>query len=411
MIGELISVGTEILIGDTLNTNAQYISRELAQIGFTTYYHTTVGDNPSRLKSTLELSLSRSDIVILTGGLGPTQDDLTKETVAQVFGVEMVFHQESHDTLMKILGHSKNISPNNFKQAYMPEGSSVIPNHNGTAPGILMEKEGKVVILLPGPPREMIPMFQETVLPFLISKSEVKFFSNYYKVTSLGESVVEDMLLDVINGQSNPTIATYAKVGDVLLRVTANAKTQEIAEVLLEKVDAIIKERLGDNLYATEDISLHEVVAKFLMNKGLSLSIAESCTGGRIVSRLTEIPGISSCLHSGIVCYSNDAKVKFIGVKQETLDNYGAVSEETATEMLQGLYEQTKSDIIIATTGIAGPGGGSDEKPVGLVYIGILFNGKCIVEEHQIIGSRERIQMQATNIALNMIRKTIGKHI
>ncbi len=408
MIGELISVGTEILIGDTLNTNAQYISRELAQIGFSTYYHTTVGDNPSRLISALELSLSRSDIVILTGGLGPTQDDLTKETVAQVFGVDMVFHQESYDTLMKILGNSQNISPNNFKQAYMPQGASVIPNHNGTAPGILIEKNDKVVILLPGPPREMIPMFQETVLPFLLSKSEVKFFSRYYKVTALGESVVEDMLLDVINGQSNPTIATYAKVGDVLLRVTANAKTQEIADELLKNIDHIIKERLGDNLYANEDITLHGVVAKLLMNKELSISTAESCTGGRIVSRLTEIPGISSCLHSGIVCYSNDAKIKFIGVKKETLDNYGAVSKETATEMLLGLYEQTKSDIIVATTGIAGPGGESDGKPVGLVYIGILFNGKHIVEEHRLNGNREKIQVQATNIALNMIRKTVG---
>ena len=408
MIGELISVGTEILIGDTLNTNAQYISRELAQIGFTTYYHTTVGDNPSRLKSSLELSLSRSDIIILTGGLGPTQDDLTKETLAQLFGVEMVFHQESHDTLMKILGNTQNISQNNYKQAFMPKGSSVIPNSNGTAPGVLMEKDGKVVILLPGPPREMIPMFQETVLPFLMSKSEVKFFSDYYKVTSIGESAVEDMFLDLINGQSNPTIATYAKVGDVLLRVTANAKTQEEADVLLKKVGDIIKERLGDNLYATEDITLHEVVAKLLIKKGLSLSIGESCTGGRIVSRLTEIPGISSCLHSGIVCYSNEAKIKFIGVKEETLDTYGAVSEETATEMLLGLYQQTKSDLIIATTGIAGPGGGSDEKPVGLVYIGILFKGKSIVEEHQMTGNRERIQLKATNIALNMIRKAIS---
>ncbi|MPW25813.1 competence/damage-inducible protein A [Alkalibaculum sp. M08DMB] len=409
MISELINVGTEILIGDILNTNAKYISKELATIGFNMYYHTTVGDNPNRLKSALELSLSRSDVIILTGGLGPTQDDLTKETLAQLLNVEMVFDQESHDTLLKFFVNSSNVTQNNYKQAYIPRGSTIIPNNNGTAPGILLEKDDKIVILLPGPPREMIPMFEETVLPLLVSKCETKFFSNYYKVASIGESTLEDMLLDLINGQSNPTIATYAKVGDVLLRVTANAKTYEEAKILLDKYDVIIKERLGDNIYANEDISLHEVIANTLIKRELTISIAESCTGGLIVSKLTEIPGISSSLHSGIVCYSNQAKTKFLGVSEDTLSNYGSVSEKTATEMLLGLYEQTKSDITIVTTGIAGPSGGSIEKPVGLVYIGILYKNQSVVEKHQLSGSRERIQLKATNIAFNLIRKTINE--
>lgn len=407
MIGELITVGTEILIGDILNTNAQYLSKELALIGFNIYYHTTVGDNVDRLQFALKQSLSRSDVIILTGGLGPTQDDLTKETIAKVFGLEMVLDQESYDMLINRFGNSKNFTQNNLKQAYIPEGSWIIPNPNGTAPGILLEKDSKTVVLLPGPPREMNPMFEKTVLPFLMSKRETKFYSHYYMVTSLGESKVEDLLLDLIDGQKNPTIATYAKSGEVLLRVTANADTKEEAEQLLTHYDKLIKERLGDNIFAHENKTLHEVVANHLISNAFTISVAESCTGGRIASKLTEISGISNCFHSGIVCYSNDAKMKFLGVGQETLDSFGAVSEETATEMLRGLYDQTKSDIVIATTGIAGPGGGSHEKPVGLVYIGILFNGNCIVEKHYLSGNRERVQNKATNLAFNLIRNTL----
>lgn len=404
---ELINVGTEILIGDILNTNAQYISKELALIGFNMYYHNTVGDNPQRLENTLETSINRSDIIIMTGGLGPTQDDLTKETVAKALGVEMVFHQESYDTLMNYFRGLHKPTENNFKQAYIPEGSSIIPNNNGTAPGILLEKNNKIIILLPGPPRELIPMFQETVLPFLISKSTTKFFSNYYKVTNIGESALEDMLLDLIDGQTNPTIATYAKQGEVLLRVTANSKEKVEADNFLEKYDKIIKERLGDNIYAFEDVPLNQVVANLLIENGMSISIAESCTGGSIVSKLTEIPGISVSLHSGIVCYSNQSKMDFLGVSGKTLEHYGSVSHETAMEMLKGLYDKTRSDIVIATTGIAGPGGSTEEKPVGLVYIGIGIKGEYYVDKHLLTGNRERIQLRSTNIALNMIRKNI----
>ncbi|MFZ7119759.1 MAG: competence/damage-inducible protein A [Eubacteriaceae bacterium] len=407
---ELINVGTEILIGDILNTNAQYLSKELAILGLNMYYHTTVGDNPQRLKYTLENAIKRSDIIILTGGLGPTQDDLTKETVAQLFNVKMQFDQESYDKLLKYFTNSSNkVTKNNLKQTYIPEGASIIPNNNGTAPGIIFEKDNKVVILLPGPPRELIPMFQETVFPYLMDKSETKFYSNYYKITSIGESSLEDILIDLIDAQTNPTIATYAKVGEVLLRVTANSKTKEEANSLLDNYDKIIKERLGDNIYANQDIPLNSVVATKLIDNNISISIVESCTGGLIASKLTEIPGISKSLHTGLVCYSNESKRDFLNVKEETLNKYGSVSSQTAKEMLNGLYNKTKSDMVIATTGIAGPNGGSDEKPVGLVYIGIMYKNNCIIEKYNISGSRTRIQSKATNIALNMVRKAIKK--
>lgn len=409
MIGELINVGTEILIGDILNTNSQYISKELSNIGFSIYYHTAVGDNPARLKETLENSINRSDVVILTGGLGPTQDDLTKEILAQILGVELTLDQKIYDQITERIykaGYSQ-VTQNNYKQAYIPKGAWVIPNPNGTAPGILAEMDHKSIILLPGPPSEMVPMFEESVLPYLMKKTDTKFYSNYYKITSVGESAVEDQLLDLIDKQTNPTIATYAKPGEVLLRVTANGKSREDVEVLLQDYDKIIKERFGHNIYAYKDISLHEAVGKSLIEKNLSISIAESCTGGLIASRFSEVPGISKSLHSGVVCYSNEAKVSFVGVRQETLDQYGAVSEETAIEMLQGLYERNKTDIVVATTGIAGPDGGSEDKPVGTVYIGILYKGEYTVTRHQFRGNRKMIQVRASDECLNKIRKAI----
>ncbi|WP_303863334.1 competence/damage-inducible protein A [Alkalibaculum bacchi] len=409
MIGELINVGTEILIGDIVNTNAQYISKELSNIGFSIYYHTTVGDNPNRLKETLQNSLNRSDVVILTGGLGPTQDDLTKEILAEILGVELVLDQKIYDGITERIyksGYSQ-VTQNNYKQAYIPKGASPIPNLNGTAPGILAEMDNKSIILLPGPPREMIPMFEQSVLPYLMKKTDTKFYSNYYKVTSIGESAVEDRLLDLIDKQKNPTIATYAKPGEVLIRVTANGKSREEVESLLQDYDVVIRERFEQNIYAFEDISLQEAVGKSLVEKNLTISIAESCTAGQIASRLSEFPGISQSFHSGIVCYSNEAKVRFVGVQQKTLDEYGAVSEETAREMLQGLYEKNKTDIVVATTGIAGPDGGSEDKPVGTVYIGILYKGQYTVTRHQFRGDRKRIQLWASNEALNKIRKAI----
>ncbi|MBF7095716.1 competence/damage-inducible protein A [Alkalibacter mobilis] len=410
MKGEIINVGTEILIGDILNTNAQYISKELSMAGVSIYFQTTVGDNPDRLMEILKNSVERSDLIVLTGGLGPTQDDLTKETVAKLMGLDMEMHSESYEKMAAFFNKlSAKMTSNNLKQAYMPVGSHIIPNENGTAPGVLIEKDNKIIILLPGPPRELIPMFRDFVMPYLQGKSLDKFYSQYYKVSGIGESALEDMLLDIIDNQTNPTIATYAKPDEVMLRVTANAKTEDEARELLRKTDEIIVKRLGDNIYAKEDISLNEYTARLLIESGKTISLAESCTGGLISSKLTEIPGISKSLHSSIVCYSNESKINYLGVSKNTLESFGAVSRECAAEMLEGLLKNNNTDIAVATTGIAGPDGGTDDKPVGLVYVGIAFNGKIEIVERLLSGDRQRIQLKTANIALNLIRKTLLK--
>ncbi|SHE30323.1 competence/damage-inducible protein A [Alkalibacter saccharofermentans] len=408
MKGEIINVGTEILIGDILNTNAQYISKELSSAGVSVFFQTTVGDNPDRLMSVLKESVERSDLIILTGGLGPTQDDLTKETVARLLGLDMDMHTESYDKMMSFFHKiSSKMTQNNLKQAYMPVGAHIIPNENGTAPGVLIEHEGKVIIMLPGPPRELVPMFRDFVMVYLQGKSQDKFFSNYYKVSGIGESALEDMLIDIIDNQTNPTIATYAKPDEVLLRVTANAKSEDEAKLLLDKTDKIIVDRLKDNLFAREDISLNGLVAKLLIDTSTTISLAESCTGGLITSRLTETAGISKCLHSSIICYSNDSKIQYLGVRKSTLEKYGAVSRECAEEMLKGLIKNNNTDMAVATTGIAGPTGGTEDKPVGLVYVGIAYKGNIHVEEHNISGTRHRVQLKSANIALNLIRKQL----
>lgn len=408
MKGEIINVGTEILIGDILNSNARYLSHELSQIGVGIYYHTTVGDNPERLRDILVQAKQRSDLVVLTGGLGPTQDDLTKETVAKLFGLDMVLHEESQEKIRDFFHRiSAEMTDNNIKQAYMPEGARIIPNENGTAPGVLLERDQKIFILLPGPPRELIPMFRDFCIPYLQEKSPVKFYSRYYKVSGLGESALEDKLIHIIENQTNPTIATYAKPGEVMLRVTANGSTRDEAEVLLDRMEKDIMDVVGPWVYAKEDKTLHQVVAEMLIDLDCSISLAESCTGGLIASSLTEVPGISSVFHSGIVCYSNESKHQYLGVKEETLDRYGAVSRECATEMLEGLICNNRTRVAVATTGIAGPGGGTEEKPVGLVYVGVAVDGEFEVKELHLHGDRQRIQRYAVSLALEMVRKML----
>ncbi|HCX64877.1 MAG TPA: competence/damage-inducible protein A [Eubacteriaceae bacterium] len=406
MKGEIINVGTEILIGDILNTNSQYLSRELSRLGISVFYHSTIGDNPERLKTLLNEAKKRSDLIFITGGLGPTQDDLTKETVAEIAGKKMVLHQESYDKLVSFFhNHQVTMTENNVKQAYIPQDAQIIPNDNGTAPGILLESEETTFVLLPGPPRELQPMFQDSVIPYLEGKSENQFFSNYYKIAGIGESTLETQLLDLIENQSNPTIATYAKPNEVLVRVTANAPTKKEAEKILKHYDAVIRERFRDSIYAYEDISLNEKVVKLLLEKKATITLAESCTGGRIASALTEIPGVSGSFLLGLVTYSNQAKEQQLGVKKETLKTHGAVSRQCAEEMALGLVERCPSDIAVVTTGIAGPEGASAEKPVGLVYIGIYYKGRLDIHEHRLNGNRVRIQSKATSLALNEVRK------
>lgn len=405
MKAEIITVGTEILLGDILNTNCRYLSRELAAMGIEMYYQITVGDNEERLLKTLEESLNRSDIVICTGGLGPTEDDITKEVCAKYFGYELELHKSSLDAMIERFKHMNRVpTKNNEKQAYFPKEAYVLKNDNGTAPGCIMEKEGKMIVVLPGPPKEMESMFENYVKPYLSKLTDDVIESEVLRIIGVGESKVENDILDIIDSQTNPTIATYAKGYECTLRITAKAKSVEEAKELIKPMSDEMKRRFGQSLYATGETSIEEVVAKMLVENNLKIAVAESCTGGMVSASLINYPGISSVFMEGCVTYSNEAKMKSLGVKKETLDVYGAVSDKCAKEMASGVAARYNTNVGIATTGIAGPGGGTDEKPVGLVYFGIYINGKVITKKYVFNGDRQGIRERATRTILNDLR-------
>ena len=410
MKAEIIAIGTEILLGDIVNSNAQYLAQELAALGIDMYYQQVVGDNEKRIVHSFDEAYSRSDIIITTGGLGPTDDDLTKEVAAKYFNKELLPDEES---IEKIKGYFKfrerKMTQNNLKQGLIPEGAAIINNNNGTAPGVIIEENNKIMIILPGPPKEMKPMFEETVRPYLQKKADSVLVSKMIKILGVGESAVADEFKDLMDAQTNPTIAPYAKEVGVMLRVTAKAETQEAALNLIAPIEKEIKDRLGDNVYATEDIAIEDVVAKLLIEKNLTISTAESCTGGMIASTLINYPGISEVLLEGAVTYSNEAKHNRLGVKNETLDKYGAVSEETAREMAIGIAKTAGTDVSIVTTGIAGPGGGTEEKPVGLVYVGVYVQGEVTIQRCIFSGNRSRVRLQATITGLDMLRRILIK--
>ena len=405
MKAEIITVGTEILLGDILNTNCRYLSRELAAMGIEMYYQITVGDNEERLLKTLDESLNRSDIVICTGGLGPTEDDITKEVCAKYFGYELELHKPSLDAMIERFKHMNRVpTKNNEKQAYFPKEAYILKNDNGTAPGCIMEKEGKMIVVLPGPPREMESMFENYVKPYLSKLTDDVIESEVLRIIGVGESKVENDILDIIDSQTNPTIATYAKGYECTLRITAKAKSVEEAKELIKPMSDEMKRRFGQSLYATGEASIEEVVSKMLVENNLKIAVAESCTGGMVSASLINYPGISSVFMEGCVTYSNEAKMKSLGVKKETLDVYGAVSDKCAKEMASGVAARYNTNVGIATTGIAGPGGGTDEKPVGLVYFGIYINGKVITKKYVFNGDRQGIRERATRTILNDLR-------
>ena len=405
MKAEIITVGTEILLGDILNTNSRYLSRELAAMGIEIYYQITVGDNEERLLKTLEESLNRSDIVICTGGLGPTEDDITKEVCAKYFGYKLELHKPSLDAMIERFKHMNRVpTKNNEKQAYFPKEAYILKNDNGTAPGCIMEKEGKMIVVLPGPPKEMESMFENYVKPYLSKLTDDVIESEVLRIIGVGESKVENDILDIIDSQTNPTIATYAKGYECTLRITAKAKSVEEAKELIKPMSDEMKRRFGQSLYATGETSIEEVVAKMLVENNLKIAVAESCTGGMVSASLINYPGISSVFMEGCVTYSNEAKMKSLGVKKETLDVYGAVSDNCAKEMASGVAARYNTNVGIATTGIAGPGGGTDEKPVGLVYFGIYINGKVITKKYVFNGDRQGIRERATRTILNDLR-------
>ena len=380
----ILSVGTEILFGQIVNTNTVYLSQQMNMLGFDVMYHYTVGDNPKRVEETIDLAFQDCDLILTTGGLGPTQDDLTKEVACKALDDTLVMMDDVLEEItkyFKTLG--REMTENNKKQAIMPSRATVFHNDAGTAPGFALEKDGKYIICMPGPPREMKRMFQKSVVPFLQSMIDGALYYRQIRFFGIGESMLETQLLDLIDNQPDPTLATYAKEGECSLRIASKRATEEEAEHAVDEMLEKVKERVGHYIYSCDDEELAQVVADRLMEQGLTLSSAESCTGGMFASTMTDIPGISQCFDRGLVTYSNQAKMEELGVSAETLEKFGAVSEETALEMVEGLKSVSGSDVCISVTGIAGPGGGSEEKPVGLVYIGFSYGDKKICKKIQ----------------------------
>ncbi|MBS5308781.1 competence/damage-inducible protein A [Clostridium tertium] len=410
MKAEIIAIGTEILLGDIVNTNAQFLAKELAALGIDVYHQSVIGDNEERIIESFEKAFERCDLVITTGGLGPTQDDLTKELGAKYFNKKLVLHEPSLDWIKTYLDmKDEAIVEANKKQAYFPEGSIILPNPNGTAPGSIVSENNKILIILPGPPREMKPMFNDHVKKYLEGITGEIIKSKILRLFGIGESLMAQKLNNLIQNSKNPTVAPYAKDNDVTLRITAKGNSEKECDDLINPVDKEIKDALGEYIYGEGETSLENVVSEILCNNKLSISTAESCTGGMIAASLISYPGISDVFKEGAVTYSNESKMKRLGVRKETLDRYGAVSEETAREMAIGIAREANTDISISTTGIAGPGGGTDEKPVGLVYIGVFIKGKVVVNKFNFTGNRERIRRKTTMNALNILRKELLK--
>ena len=368
-------MGTELLIGDIINTNAAHISAKLAEMGISQFYQGVVGDNPLRLTGALKSALERSDLVITSGGLGPTYDDLTKETAAKLFGREMYRDEEAYAAIRTYFEKTGRVmTENNAKQALVPEGSTVFKNMRGTAPGIAIEdfEKGKILVMLPGPPSELEPMFDTQVMPYLMNFTNCTLFSKNINIFGLGESTVESYLKDIMTGSENPTVAPYVSTGEVRLRVTAKAHTHEECEKLCdEMIEKIKATEVGKYIYGIDAGSLEKALFDTLLEKKLTFATAESCTGGLIGKRFTDIAGSSEVYLGSIISYHEKIKEKLLGVPREIIDAYSVVSEETAIYMARGVRSALGADIAVSTTGIAGPGGGTPEKPVGLVYIAV----------------------------------------
>ncbi|WP_088225355.1 competence/damage-inducible protein A [Desulfosporosinus sp. FKB] len=421
MKAEIVATGTELLLGETLNTSAHYLTGKLSSLGIEVDYHTTVGDNSQRLEQVLRQAIDRSDLLVTTGGLGPTADDLTKELVAKVLNLEMEFDQSSFNNIKEFFGRRKAPMPSsNEKQAYFPKGSKILPNPIGTAPGAIIEKDGKTVIILPGPPFEMQPMFEHYALPELqriIGPDSERMNERVLKVFGIGESAIEEVLSDLMH-LPKLSMALLAKRAEMHIRLVTRgteATSQEALDSLNQAEDEIRK-RLGDKVFGRDQETMIGIVGQTLKKNHLTISTAESCTGGLLGAALTQEPGSSEFYLGGVVSYSNSLKQQLLGVNEKTLQEFGAVSEETAREMAEGIRRKSGSDLAISATGIAGPDGGSDLKPVGLVYIGFASAEKVYAKKFQFYGERESVRQLTVQAALNEIRQQMlnkerGLHI
>ena len=408
LTAEIIAVGTELLLGKTVNTDAQDVSQLLSELGINVFFHTVVGDNPDRLKQAVEIAKSRADIIITTGGLGPTYDDLTKQTLAEAFGKKLVFNEAVADQIRDFFNkrrHHAEMTKNNLRQAELPEGCVIFDNGVGTAPGCAFEAEGKHVLMLPGPPRECRAMLKACVAPYLKKLSGSGIYSHNIHIFGLGESAVEEKLRDIMESLHNPTLAPYAKDGEVMLRLTARAGSPEEADTLMAPVLAKVRETLCDIIYGVDTGSLENTVAGLLTERGLTIAAAESCTGGLIAKRLTDIPGASKIFMGGIVAYSVKSKTTLLSVDPELIDKKGAVSREVALAMADGAREKFGTDIGVGITGIAGPDGDGSGVETGTVFAALTSKDASFCGSLHLFHDRDRIRISGSSLALDMVRR------
>ncbi|MCM8766278.1 MAG: competence/damage-inducible protein A [Candidatus Omnitrophica bacterium] len=410
MKAEIISIGTEILCGQIVNTNASYLSRKLTELGIEVYFQSTVGDHPRRLSFLLNQAWQRSEIIITTGGLGPTGDDITLKTIAKTFQCHLVFNKK---IFFQIKNHftrrGLKMPPINRRQAYLPVGSYILENRVGTAPGFILKKNKKFLIALPGPPSELIPMFEERVVPFIKERLKIRevIFTRTLKFAGLSESEIEERIKDLWKSKPSLAVGVYAHPGEIELKITTQAKNRSRALQKIASLERIISQRLGPYIFGKDKETLEEVVGKLLFKKRKSLAVAESCSGGLLAHRITNVSGSSRYFISGVIAYSNTEKVRLLKIPSELIRKYGAVSREVAEAMAKNIRKLTKTDIGIGITGIAGPKGGSLRKPVGLVYIALSTENKTRVKEFHFLGDRLTVKMNASQEALEMLRQSL----
>lgn len=408
MKAEIINVGEELLSGNTLNSNVQVLSKLLSPLGIKLNFNAVVGDVEEHIISATEMALQRSDLIIYTGGLGPTKDDLTKEVVCKALDIELSLDNEILENIKEFFkSRDIEMTNNNIKQALVPEGSTILKNKNGTAPGFFLNYDNKSIVLLPGPPREIDPMFREQVVPLISELTNNKIVSKNISTIGIGESKLEDMIEDIISFYKPVDIATYARNGQVDIRITISSEDENEANKLMCEICERIEAKLEKFIYSYENEKIEEVVSRLLRENNLKVGFCESCTGGLVTSKITKFAGASDVLDRSIITYSNDSKMEEVSVKKETLDEHGAVSSETAIEMAKGMLLRSNIDIAVSITGVAGPDGGSPDKPVGLVYICLATRNTQIVEKNIFIGSRFFVQERTSVEVFNLIRKHI----
>ena len=411
MEAELVSVGTELLLGEIVDTNAAHMSQRLAEIGVDVHYRHTVGDNLGRIVPVLELALTRSDVVLMCGGLGPTQDDLTRESIAAVTGRPLQSDAEAEQRLREFFARRGfTATPNTLKQATVPQGGRLLENTCGTAPGLLLEHEGKALIAVPGPPSEMREMMRREVIPYLTERQggrPMAVHSRVLRFADIGESTLVAEIDDIIAAQTDPTVAPYAKPGEVTLRLATKAASAAEAAQRLDAMEARLRERVGGYVYGVDDETMEVAVGLALRARGATVAVAESCTGGLIASRITDVAGASDYFLGGVVAYADEIKRRVLGVPAQTLISHGAVSEETALAMATGVRDLYRADYAVATTGIAGPGGGTEDKPVGLVHLAVADAEGTVCLRHNWPGTREQFKHRVSQYALNLLRKRV----